>query len=125
MRFSGLPLSFVGAVQCDTDTNPPFPVSDACTMVETLQPAGLALIILFPSLATVVVALRVYTRISMRQSFLGNTPLVLNVRDCMPDNNVSRRLHHSHRMVSCCRPGNLIIPRHPQDLARLPRTRHT
>jgi len=40
-------------------------------MVETLQPTGLALVVLWPSLATVVVALRVYTRISMRQFFLG------------------------------------------------------
>lgn len=40
-------------------------------MVATLQPIVLGLIILWPSLATVIVALRVYTRISMRQFFLG------------------------------------------------------
>ena len=40
-------------------------------MVETLQPTALGLIILWPSLATVVVALRVYTRIWMRQFYLG------------------------------------------------------
>jgi hypothetical protein len=40
-------------------------------MVETLQPAALGLIVLWPSLATVVVALRVYTRISMKRVFLG------------------------------------------------------
>ena len=40
-------------------------------MVETLQPTALALVILWPSLATVVVALRVYTRIWMRQFYLG------------------------------------------------------
>ena len=46
-------------------------------MVETLQPTALALIILWPSLATVIVALRVYTRVSMSQFFLGNTQLSL------------------------------------------------
>jgi hypothetical protein len=40
-------------------------------MVETLQRTALGLIILWPSLATVVVALIVYTRISMKRFSLG------------------------------------------------------
>jgi hypothetical protein len=40
-------------------------------MVETLQGTALGLIVLWPSLATVVVALRVYTRISMKRFSLG------------------------------------------------------
>lgn len=40
-------------------------------MVETLQPTALGLIILWPSLATIIVALMVYTRIWMRQFYLG------------------------------------------------------
>jgi type III secretory pathway component EscV len=44
---------------------------DAFGMVETLQRIALGLIVLWPSLATVVVALRVYTRISMKRFSLG------------------------------------------------------
>lgn len=46
-------------------------------MVETLQPTALGLVILWPSLATVIVALRVYTRISMKHLFLGKTFLIV------------------------------------------------
>jgi hypothetical protein len=56
-------------------------VSGAYAMVETLQPTGLALVILWPSLATVVVALRVYTRISMRQFFLGKMHPAQNTQE--------------------------------------------
>lgn len=50
-------------------------------MVDTLQSTTLGLISLWPSLATVVLALRVYTRISMRHFFLGNIQFVWNRRE--------------------------------------------
>lgn len=63
----------------------------AFDMVETLQPTALGLIILWPSLATVTVALRVYTRISMGQFFLGNLSVAAEEnRDGLPDNNARR-----------------------------------
>ncbi|KAM0705245.1 hypothetical protein Q7P35_008034 [Cladosporium inversicolor] len=46
-------------------------------MVETLQPTALGLIILWPSLATIIVALRVYTRIWMRQFYLDDYIVVV------------------------------------------------
>lgn len=52
----------------------------ASSIVETLQPTALGLIVLWPSLATVIVALRVYTRISMRQFFLGKIYLLAGAK---------------------------------------------
>jgi hypothetical protein len=59
-------------------------------MVETLQPTALGLIILWPSLATVIVALRVYTRISMSQFFLGKILLVTKTQDDSFDDSLRR-----------------------------------
>lgn len=59
-------------------------------MVDTLQPTALGLTIMWPTLATVVVALRVYTRISMRQFFLGEFRGTLCPSDTMSDNNTPR-----------------------------------
>jgi hypothetical protein len=55
-------------------------VFDASVMVETLQSTALGLIVFWPSLATIVVALRVYTRVCMRQFYLGKTGLATGKR---------------------------------------------
>lgn len=59
-------------------------------MVDTLQPTALGLTILWPTLATVVVALRVYTRISMRQFFLGEFRFTTRPSDSVSDNTTPR-----------------------------------
>jgi hypothetical protein len=59
-------------------------------MVETLQPTALGLIILWPSLATFIVALRVYTRVSMKQFFLGEKFLATSPLEDSSNNRIHR-----------------------------------
>jgi hypothetical protein len=59
-------------------------------MVETLQPTALGLIILWHSLATFIVALRVYTRVSMKQFFLGEKFLATNTLEDSSNNRIRR-----------------------------------